>query len=46
MLKSTNPDPHGQDNVGIRGVRVDKIGLGVLFDPTRMVMHLWLLSIP
>ena len=30
MLKSTNPDPHGQDNVGIRGVRVDKIGLGVL----------------
>ena len=30
MLKSTDLDPHGQYKVGIRGVRVDKIGLGVL----------------
>lgn len=44
MLKSTNPDPHGQDNVGIRGVRVDKIGRGVLSENNDSYCHLYISS--
>ena len=40
MLKSTNPNPHGHDNLGMTGVRDDKIGLGVLSGDNDIVRYL------
>ena len=40
MLKSTNPNPHGHDNLGLTGVRDDKIGLGVLSGDNDIVRYL------